>query len=286
MALVTTPAVVLRTYPYSETSKIVRLATRDLGVQSAIAKGVLRPRSRFAAGLELLSEGMAQLYHRETRELQTLAAFDLLVLRRELAQDVGRFAGATAQAELMLKMAPEAPLPGAYDALTTGLDALRTAVPDAVDAVALRGLWLLLGALGFAPALGSCVRDGTPAPHLYRGHPPAGAGPPRSRRPERSGRPAAGARPAARRCAPPPSRPLRPPPLWGGEHPPRPRLLGAPRVAHPSPSPKRDPGPRPRPGSGSVRRFVVGTAGHIDHGKTALVKALTGVDTDRWEEEK
>jgi len=34
------------------------------------------------------------------------------------------------------------------------------------------------------------------------------------------------------------------------------------------------------------RRFVVGTAGHIDHGKTALVKALTGVDTDRWEEEK
>jgi selenocysteine-specific elongation factor len=32
--------------------------------------------------------------------------------------------------------------------------------------------------------------------------------------------------------------------------------------------------------------FVVGTAGHIDHGKTALVKALTGIDTDRWEEEK
>ena len=35
-----------------------------------------------------------------------------------------------------------------------------------------------------------------------------------------------------------------------------------------------------------LRRFVIGTAGHIDHGKTALVKALTGVDTDRWEEEK
>jgi selenocysteine-specific elongation factor len=33
-------------------------------------------------------------------------------------------------------------------------------------------------------------------------------------------------------------------------------------------------------------RYVIGTAGHIDHGKTALVKALTGVDTDRWEEEK
>ena len=31
---------------------------------------------------------------------------------------------------------------------------------------------------------------------------------------------------------------------------------------------------------------VIGLAGHIDHGKTALVKALTGVDTDRLEEEK
>jgi len=40
------------------------------------------------------------------------------------------------------------------------------------------------------------------------------------------------------------------------------------------------------PHSDSLRRFVIGTAGHIDHGKTALVKALTGVDTDRWEEEK
>jgi selenocysteine-specific elongation factor len=33
-------------------------------------------------------------------------------------------------------------------------------------------------------------------------------------------------------------------------------------------------------------RFVLGTAGHIDHGKTALVRALTGVDTDRLPEEK
>src|SRR5947199_258345 len=32
--------------------------------------------------------------------------------------------------------------------------------------------------------------------------------------------------------------------------------------------------------------IVAGTAGHIDHGKTALVRALTGIDTDRLEEEK
>src|SRR5687768_7764749 len=36
----------------------------------------------------------------------------------------------------------------------------------------------------------------------------------------------------------------------------------------------------------SRRKRVVGTAGHIDHGKTSLVRALTGIDTDRLPEEK
>jgi len=35
-----------------------------------------------------------------------------------------------------------------------------------------------------------------------------------------------------------------------------------------------------------MKHVILGTAGHIDHGKTALVKALTGVDTDRLKEEK
>ncbi|MCA9509475.1 MAG: GTP-binding protein, partial [Myxococcales bacterium] len=47
-----------------------------------------------------------------------------------------------------------------------------------------------------------------------------------------------------------------------------------------------------RPASGGAHRtsprgaLVLGTAGHIDHGKTALVRALTGVDCDRLPEEK
>ncbi|NLW45352.1 MAG: selenocysteine-specific translation elongation factor [Syntrophomonadaceae bacterium] len=35
-----------------------------------------------------------------------------------------------------------------------------------------------------------------------------------------------------------------------------------------------------------MKRVIIGTAGHIDHGKTALVRAMTGVDTDRLKEEK
>ena len=36
----------------------------------------------------------------------------------------------------------------------------------------------------------------------------------------------------------------------------------------------------------AAKHVVAGTAGHIDHGKTSLVKALTGTDTDRLPEEK
>src|ERR1051326_1095356 len=35
-----------------------------------------------------------------------------------------------------------------------------------------------------------------------------------------------------------------------------------------------------------MKSIIVGTAGHIDHGKTALVRALTGIDADRLQEEK
>lgn len=38
--------------------------------------------------------------------------------------------------------------------------------------------------------------------------------------------------------------------------------------------------------SSSLAPFVIGTAGHVDHGKTTLVRALAGVDTDRLQEEK
>ena len=35
-----------------------------------------------------------------------------------------------------------------------------------------------------------------------------------------------------------------------------------------------------------MRNIIIGTAGHVDHGKTALIRALTDIETDRWDEEK
>lgn len=35
-----------------------------------------------------------------------------------------------------------------------------------------------------------------------------------------------------------------------------------------------------------MKSLIIGTAGHIDHGKTSIVRSITGVDTDRLKEEK
>ena len=35
-----------------------------------------------------------------------------------------------------------------------------------------------------------------------------------------------------------------------------------------------------------MKHVIIGTAGHVDHGKTALIRTLTGIDTDRLPEEK
>ncbi|MEO8139876.1 MAG: DNA repair protein RecO, partial [Gemmatimonadota bacterium] len=147
-----------------ETSRIVRLATRDHGVQSAIAKGASRPRSRFGAGLQVLSAGQAHLLLSERHDLHTLTAFDLTNLPVRLTADVGRYATATAAAEVVLRVAPAEPHPEAYDVLLEALQQLEVVPLAELPAVSIRALWRLVGALGFAPALDACARDGRPLP--------------------------------------------------------------------------------------------------------------------------
>ncbi len=162
MAAISTQATVLHSFPYGETSKIVRLATRDYGVVSAIAKGALREKSPFGARLQLMSEGTAQLYMKQSRDLQTLAEFDIERQREDLARDLTRFASASALAELILRFSPQEPQPQIYELLTTKLDALADADPRSVPQVSLGAMWLVVCALGFTPSLADCVLDGRP----------------------------------------------------------------------------------------------------------------------------
>ena len=164
MPLITTQAIILSALRYSETSKIVRLATREHGVQSAIAKGAMRPRSRYGAALQVLSEGQAQYLAKEHRELHVLTAFDLQQLHVTLAADLSRYATASALAEVMLRFAPADPHPESYDLFRDALAALEAAPADEVEALGFRLLWHLVSVLGFAPSLDECARDGAALP--------------------------------------------------------------------------------------------------------------------------
>ncbi len=164
MPPVSTPAIVLATLRYGETSKIVRLATRDHGVQSVIAKGALRPKSRFGAALQVLSEGQAQILISERRDLQLLTAFDSAMVPVAIARDVGRYATAVVLAEITLHFSPAEPHPESFEILRRGLARLETVARDRLVAASLQEVWRLVGALGFAPALADCVRCGRSIP--------------------------------------------------------------------------------------------------------------------------
>ncbi|MFQ6046214.1 MAG: DNA repair protein RecO [Gemmatimonadales bacterium] len=164
MSLITTPAVVLHTFKYGETSKIARLATRDYGVQSAIAKGALGRNSKFGAKLQVLSSGVAHMYVKRNRELNTLAEFEVTDQHQALAHDVGRFTAATALAELVMRCWPAEPNPHVFELVDRGLGVLESAPPERVDVTGLELLWAAVAALGFAPTLDVCARDGGPLP--------------------------------------------------------------------------------------------------------------------------
>src|SRR5690242_7735522 len=103
MPLVSSEAIVLHVFDYSETSRILRLATRDAGIVSVLARGARRAKSRFGSALDLFAQGVAQLYLKDGRDLQTMSAFDVTRARPALGTDLGRFAGASVIAELVLR---------------------------------------------------------------------------------------------------------------------------------------------------------------------------------------
>ena len=164
MPLVDTDAIVLHAFDYLETSRILRLATRDAGVQSVLAKGARRARTRHSSAIDLFAEGSAQFSLRPGRDLQTLTGFDVTRVRVGLAADLARFSAASAIAELVLRFGNDEAQPELFVLLASVLDAL--AVASAADArgVALGGAWRLVAAFGFAPSLDLCARCLAPMP--------------------------------------------------------------------------------------------------------------------------
>lgn len=157
MTLVVTEAILLHAFDYLESSRIVKLLTRDSGVQSALARGARKSRARYGSALDLFAQGTAQLHTKPQRDLHTLGTFDLSKSRPQLAQDVGRFTAASAVSELALRYAGEDSGPDLFDAVDDALDRIAAADPGETIAIGVASCWRLVAALGFAPALEICA---------------------------------------------------------------------------------------------------------------------------------
>lgn len=157
MSLVVTEAILLHAFDYLESSRIVRLLTRDGGVQSALARGARKSRARYGSSLDLFAQGTAQLHTKPQRELHTLSGFELTKSRPGLAEDVSRFTAASAVCELALRFAGEDSGPILYDTLDEALDFIAVADRDHTVAAGLASCWRIVSALGFTPALENCA---------------------------------------------------------------------------------------------------------------------------------
>lgn len=154
--LLATEAIVLHSFDYLESSRILRLVTREAGVRSVLAKGARRSSRRFGSALDLFAQGSAQLYVKPGRDLDTLSGFEVTLARAELAEDLGRFTGASAIAELTLRFGREAADSALFDAVADAFQALATAPASETLATTLTSAWHIVAELGFAPAVDVC----------------------------------------------------------------------------------------------------------------------------------
>lgn len=162
MSFVVTDAIVLHSLDYLESSRIFRLATREAGVQSVLARGARTSKKRFGSALGLFAEGQAQIQTKSGRELHTLSSFDVVKVRPELAADLGRFTAAAALAECVIRIVHEEAAPRVYEGVSRGLDLIGAAAPEDSVSAALGVFWRLVSDVGFTPSLDQCAECHAP----------------------------------------------------------------------------------------------------------------------------
>jgi DNA repair protein RecO (recombination protein O) len=161
MSIHRTHAIVLRTRKVRESSKIAIFFTKGCGRISAIAKGSLRPKSKFGASLELFTRASIIFYKKENRELHTLSHSETLESFQGIKDDVFKLAYASVAAEMVERLMPaeepNEPLFGLLVAVLREINlAERVQLEVILSSYELKTLYLV----GYGPELARCVRCG------------------------------------------------------------------------------------------------------------------------------
>lgn len=164
MGLITEEGILLRSHPYSESSRILRFLTPGYGILSVMARGFRKRASRGQGGVETFDGAVLVLNYRPERDLHTLRDLQPERSRRGLGRDLLRFSGASLVAELLLAHTLQEANPSLHARVATGLDAMETATPEALLGVVLSTAWQVLVEAGFPPVVEGCARCGDELP--------------------------------------------------------------------------------------------------------------------------
>ncbi len=157
MSPLVTEALVLHSADYLESSLILRVLTRDAGVQSVVARGARSSRKRFGAAVGLFAQGIAEIQIKSGRDLHTLNSFDVRRTFPELGSSLIRFAACAAVAEVVMLVVHDEPADSVYDVVLQTVNSIAHSAEERVNSEALGGLWRLLCEIGVAPVLGACA---------------------------------------------------------------------------------------------------------------------------------
>ena len=178
MSLEKSQAIVLRTVPWSETSLIVTLLTRDYGKISAVAKGARRLKGPFEGSLDLLSVCTVNFIDKSGEVLDILTESKLLRRFRSASRSLDALNAGYYVAEVLQRTTEaDRQLVNLYDLSDATLLALDEG--QSVAATVIRFELHALSILGHAPQLTECVACGVPLPATAA---PSGGGrgPPRT----------------------------------------------------------------------------------------------------------
>ena len=125
--IINTSAVVLKSFPYGETSIIARCYTKDHGKVSLIVKGARRKKSPMAAYFQPMNYLDIVYYYRQTRGLQSVSKASFVEIWSDLNQDLKKIAHGLAVIELTEKTNTENdPHPKLFDELVSVLKAFNS----------------------------------------------------------------------------------------------------------------------------------------------------------------
>jgi len=161
MSIQRTHAVVLRSRKIRESSKVVVMFSQNYGKISTIAKGSLKPKSKFGSSLEILTHNSILFYRKENRDLHTLSHSEIVNAFDGIRKDYFKLAYASVAGEIVEKLVPvEEPNKGLFALLVSTLGEIDAADRSCLEILLSSYQLKVLHLVGYGPELAQCVRCG------------------------------------------------------------------------------------------------------------------------------